>query len=318
MSVYKVPGKVTASARARCSVTGVSNIVTSAVRLFAKPGQPLNRFDAEELLSAMRAGSGSYWVPVTAASGPEGCWLDVQFGSAKNPDWSDFWESCAEEYDSLWERSSNDGGWPDVIAHSVRAEYFHLRDPRSFRYGFDQVVVVGPRTALPKRPGVADNWSRIGEGTWTSSAEGTYQSLNDRTDMREGPSTWIKESGWEPGRPAAHPSELTTPTTPARYASSAADCEPAWLTPLLTDDGTPPHPDVERVDLFWQGRLVHRAQMYPDWEIDDDAGDGNSYIVGDRASEWQHRSADGWDNCLDADYLNYLSAWSTRWNAARS
>jgi hypothetical protein len=45
------------------------------------------------------------------------------------------------------------------------------------------------------------------------------------------------------------------------------------------------------VEFFWRGRLVHRAQE----EYDD--------FLGRRT--WQHRSADGWDNCADPAFLSY-------------
>ena len=297
----------------RDSVTAVSNIFTSAVRVFAKPGKPFTRAVAEEILAAMSADNGSYWVPVTAALGPDGCWLDVQLGSAKNPGWPEFWELRGDEFDSMWERFSNEGGWPDTITHSLRAESFNILDSRPVRYGFDEVVVVGPRAALPEAPDAADGWTEVGERMWKSTARGSYQGLNERTDMREGPSAWIRESGWEPGGPAVHPFELATPTTPARYSTSVADFEPAWLAPVLADDGTPPHPEVERVDLLWRRRLVHRAQMYPVWWLDE----GDDDMPGNEPPEWEHRSADYWDNCLDPQYREYLTGWSERWIAAR-
>ena len=299
----------------RDNVLDVSNILTSAVRVFAKPGRPLSRAVAEEVVAAMRADNGSRWVPVTAALGSGGKWLDVQFGSSKNPGWPEFWEFRGEEFDSMWVRTSDEGGRPDTITHSLRAEDFHFRDPRPVRYGFDRVVVTGPRAALPEPPDVAEDWSQVGTGIWMSSAQGSYQAVNDRSDMREGPSVWIKESGWEPGRPALHPFELTTPTTPARYSFGVACFEPAWLGGLLADGETPPDPEIQRIDLYWRGRLVHRVQMYQDWWLDDATDD---YVPSPLPPAWEHRSADFWDNCLDPDYLTYFSVWSERWKSAGS
>ena len=106
-----------------------------------------------------------------------------------------------------------------VPTGSLRAEDFHFRDPRPVRYGFDRVVVTGPRAALPEPPDVAEDWSQVGTGIWMSSAQGSYQAVNDRSDMREGPSVWIKKSGW-----ATHPVGVRVRRVYATWSDTSFAC----------------------------------------------------------------------------------------------
>jgi hypothetical protein len=119
-----------------------------------------------------------------------------------------------------------------------------------------------------------EGWEPYAEGVWRLVTYGEYLTCNDRADLEIGPRAGVRA-------PRPRPDGLATPTTPCYADVSFSVVEPAglerrWDTP-------------ERLEFFWHGRLVHRAQEEYD------------AFLGRR--QWEHRSADDWDNCADERFL---------------
>lgn len=252
----------------------VSNIFTDAVRVHANPGARIDATEAEWITWTMLGPRGSYHVPVHVRLAADGSHVDVQYGSGKSVGLVDF---CADEvgyrYAAIWGRFYDEGRDRDDIWSA------DVNDgPRRVcRYGFDDVRVV----AGDRPPGPDGIWRRNPDGSWLAAVEGSYSTGNDRAFVGAG-------SGPGDEQPVMPASALATPTTPNRYGEELADIEPTWLEPLADQ-----LPGASLIEYYWRGRLVHRAR----WEDDEMMG-----------REWQHRCADDWDNCVDAEFLLFTGA----------
>lgn len=258
----------------------MSNIFTSFVRVHAQPDRRIDRIEAEWITWMLLGPRGSYYVPVWFRCAPDGGYVDIQYGNGKSPDIVDFCDDHVGSwrYGAIWGRVFDEGGDQDVIWHG------HVNDgPRGYcRYGFDEVRVTavgdGPPVA-PERP-----WRRHSDGSWRLAVAGSYRSGNDRHTIDIGPDATPATPPPEPG-----PADLATPTTPNAWGEALTAVDPTWLAPLADA-----HPGVTLIEYRWRGRLVHRARE------DHDEAEG--------LPTWQHRCADGWDNCLDADFLRFTGA----------
>jgi len=249
----------------------VSNIFTTAVRVYANPGARIDATEAEWITWMMLGPRGSYHVPVHIRLAEDGRHVDVQYGSGKSVGLVDF---CADEvgyrYAAIWGRFYDEGRDRD----DIWSEDVNDGPRRVCRYGFDEVRVV----ADDPPPGPAGIWRRDLDGSWRASVEGRYSTGNDRAAVGAAPGP-----GGPP--PVTAASDMATQTTPNRYGEELADIDPPWLEPLADQ-----HPGASLIEYYWRGRLVHRAQM------EDDEMMGR---------EWQHRCADDWDNCVDPEFLDF-------------
>jgi hypothetical protein len=260
----------------------VSNIFTDSVRVYAGRDHRIDEVEAEWITWMLLGPRGSYHVPVVTRGGPQGRYVDIQYGSGKSADIVDF---CADQigghgYSAIWGRRFDEGSDADEIWSD------HVSDgPRRYcRYGFDEVRV----TATGERPPVASHapWQRRPDGSWRLPVAGSYRTGNDRhADV--GPSA-------APGTVLSEPAStaLPTPTTPNSWGEALIGIDPPWLGPLADE-----HPGVTHIEYRWRGRLVHRAR------VDDDDLDGRA---------WQHRCADDWDNCLDPEFLRFTGTTGLR------
>lgn len=270
----------------------VSNIITDFVRIHAWAGHGISRAEAEWISERLLSDRGSYWVPVTIHLAPSRSHVDIQYGSGKSTGMVEFWADYGDQYDAVWTRSYDPARSFDLIwSGDPNTGY---RQARSCRYAFDEVRVTGPAGGLPAIGGDArgprnasGDWQPYADGVWRSLVRGSYLTCNSRVDMNTGPR--LRGVDWNAPRISTRPSGLSTPTTPCYDSVSIEVLEPAELAVLTTGRST--RPPARRVEFFWQGRLVHRAQ-----EDHDD-------FLGERT--WQHRSADGWDNCADPEFLSY-------------
>jgi hypothetical protein len=264
----------------------VSNIFTDFVRVYPQHGHLIDRVEAMWITWALLGPRGSYHVPVVTQLGPEGSYADIQYGSGKSADIVDFCEdNVGYRYRAVWGRRFDEGGDEDVIwQDDVNA------GPRRYcRYGFDEVRVV----STGEQPPVAAElpWRRGSDGSWRLPVAGSYRTGNDRA----------AEVG-----AAAVPGDVPVPRGAGRSGEPLLALDPPRLGPLADR-----LPGVALVDFSWRGRLVHRAgagrnpegaarQGPPaaqDWAGGDPEGDG-----------WRHHCADGWDNCLDPDFLRFTGA----------
>jgi hypothetical protein len=108
-----------------------------------------------------------------------------------------------------------------------------------------------------------EDWEPYGSGVWRLAVSGSYLTCNSRVQVSE-------RSGG-----------LVTPTTPCYDDVAFEVLEPAGLERCWDA--------AARVEFRWRGRLVHRAQEEYD------------AFLGRR--QWEHRSADDWDNCADERFL---------------
>ncbi|MFC7327581.1 hypothetical protein [Marinactinospora rubrisoli] len=267
----------------------MSNIFTTYLRIHARPGQVIDRAEAEWITEQVLADRGSYWVPVVVRLFPDGRRVDLQYGSGKGAGW-DFIHDHAGRYGGIWERTHNDG---DGSVDSVRGPDPGSDDAESrpCRYGFDEVRVTAPVGALPGlRPpgqGPAPSWERLTDGVWRLAVDGHYVTGNDRSDMETGPV--LHEVVWNAPVTDVRPGGLVTPTTPAYDDSSFASLFPPELGVLTGQGSASVKPSAQRVEFRWRQRVVHRVQheyheLMDEWN-------------------WEHRSADGWDNCVDPGFL---------------
>lgn len=259
----------------------MSNIFTESIRVYARQDSVIEPAESEWITWMLMGPTGSYWVPVFTRRHPSGRYADVQFGSGKGNGIGHFWESFGYRYQMMWGRCFDEGKTVDEI---WRDDVEGSR--RYCRYGFDQVRVA----TVGDRPPVAPDapWRRQPDGSWTLTVDGSYHAGNDRS-MSVGSAATPASACPEPG-----PTALATPTTPAENGGPLECIEPAWLAPLADE-----HPAVTLIEYRWRGRLVHRARR--------DASDDP-----EEAPYWQHRCADDWDNCLDADFLRAAGAGDLR------
>lgn len=255
----------------------MSNIFTDAIRVYARPDDRITGVEAQWITWMLLGPRGSYHVPVVTRCGPEGAYVDIQYGSGKSPDIVNFCQDHAPYlYGALWGRHYNEGGDQDIIWRG------DVNDgPRRYcRYGFDEVRVA---TTTGDRPPVGPEapWRRHPDGSWRLSVAGSYRTGNCRyadVGPMATPATPL---------PDPPPAALPTPTTPNDGGEALTALHPHWLAPLADD-----HPDATLIEYRWRGRVVHRAREEDDWD----------------GPAWQHRCADDWDNCLDPDFLRATGA----------
>lgn len=265
----------------------MSNIYTNFLRVIPRPGRRIERGEAEEIIGRVLNRRGSYNVPVTVRLAADGSLLDIQAGCGKNPGFYDFWRDHSDRYACVWERFFNDGGLQDTIT------YFGTEGQTNhgvFWYGFDEIRVLGDTDHPPYIGMPSVFWKPDGGGAWRADVTGRYQTGNDRTDIEKaGPSSQDVE--WDPPVTDVAPGGLTTPTTPSYWNAEIVRMEPEGLRGFVERGyhGTAKEFRVERVELLWRGRVVHRTQM--------------EYVDDFDEYEWEQRSADDWDNCLHPDYL---------------
>ena len=246
----------------------MSNIVTDFVRLYAWAGHRIDRAEAEWIGERLLSARGSYWVPVTIHLAPDLSHVDLQYGSGKGTGMVEFWDDYGDQYDAVWTRSFDPAHPYDLIWRG--GPNTGHRTARLCEYASDEAGVTGP----------------AGEPTRRSKTPGPDLTCTSRPDINTAPR--LGGIDWNAPRAGMRAGGLPTPTTPCYDDVSMRVLEPAELTVFTTDD----RPAVaRRVEFFWRGRLVHRAQE----EYDD--------FLGRRT--WQHRSADGWDNCADPAFLSY-------------
>ncbi|MFB7721645.1 hypothetical protein [Nocardia sp. NPDC056100] len=264
----------------------MSNIFTDFVRVYAHPGHRIQHSEAEWIAAMLidfargdHRDVGSYWVPVWFRVAEDRSYADIQYGSGKSLGMEDFLQVLnTERYRAVWQRQNNEGGSQDVISRN------HPEGESSLcRYGFDEVRV---RSAAARPPCAPDqDWHRNADDIWRLAVPGSYRTGNERADMKIGPLAGLTR----PPSPQTE-SSLTTPTTPCYFGDRLAAIDPPWLEPLADEP-----PDSTLVEFRWRGRIVHRARMEDtEWGRD-----------------WEHRSADDWDNCLDAEFLRFNGAEDT-------
>jgi hypothetical protein len=281
----------------------VSNIITDFVRIRAWAGYTISRAEVDWITRQLLSDRGSYWVPVAVHLAQDQCHVDIQYGSGKSIGMVDFWDDYGEQYDAVWTRSeSGYHDWDIIWQGGPNTGY---RQARPCRYAFDEVRVTGPVDELPQvqalsfdvlrgkprgRRGMAVAWQPHTEGVWRLPVRGTYLTCNSRVDMTTGPH--ITDIDWNLPRANEQPGGLTTPTTPCYDDTRLQVLEPSELTALTAADGywRLARPAIQRVQFFWRGRPVHQAQVVYD------------EFYGKNV--WQHRSADGWDNCADPEFLS--------------
>ncbi|RCV55904.1 hypothetical protein DEF23_00745 [Marinitenerispora sediminis] len=259
------------------------------MRIHARPRQVIDRAEAEWIAEQVLADRGSYWVPVVVTLAPDRRRVDLQYGNGKAAG-CDFLYDHVGRYAAAWLRGHNEGdesrdyiSGPDPESHDAES--------RPCRYGFDEVRVTAPTGALPAPPpaghGPAPSWQRLSDSTWRLAVEGHYVTGNDRADMEAGPV--LREIVWNAPAMEVRPGGLVTPTTPAYHDSSFASLFPPELGALTGDGSASGEPIAQRVEFRWRGRVVHRVQQ--------------EYMEILDEWDWEHRSADGWDNCVDPGYL---------------
>ncbi|MFF2552517.1 hypothetical protein ACFVUS_16045 [Nocardia sp. NPDC058058] len=258
----------------------MSNIFTDFVRVYAQTGHSIQHSEAEWIAAMLidfargdHRSVGSYWVPVWFRVAEDMSYADIQYGSGKSLGMMDFLDQLnAERYRAVWVRHYDEGGDQDVIAC-----HYPDDEGRFCRYGFDEVRV----SSAGARPSFAPerDWRRHEDGAWGLTVSGSYRTGNGREDMEIGPCAGLTRSP-SPQTESA----LSTPTTPCYYGDTLAAIDPPWLEALADAS-----PELTLVEFRWQGRVVHRARMEDtEW-----------------GREWEHRSADDWDNCLDAEFLRF-------------
>ncbi|RNL86626.1 hypothetical protein [Halostreptopolyspora alba] len=270
----------------------MANIFTNFLRIVPHPGQAIGPDEAGWIVERVLNDRGSYNVPVAAHRASDGGLLDIQAGSRKNPYFHDFCEEHPERYAFVGERFFDDGGTVDTMFGLGPGEEWSDFGP--CWYGFDEVRVLGAAVHLPA-VGTRSGWAPLGDGCWQASLVGRYQTGNDRADIaKAGPCSMKVE--WNPPVADVQPGGLATPTTPAYWDVDIMGLQPAALEPLVVHGSlqADDRPQVERVELLWRGRVVHRTQMEYDDVLEE-------YV-------WEQRSADDWDNCLNPQYIASMDA----------
>src|SRR5690348_7404797 len=116
----------------------MSNIFTDAIRVHARPGGRISGVEAQWITWMLLGRGGSYHVPVLTRCGPEGAYVDIQYGSGKSPDIVNFCQDHAPYlYGAVWGRHHNEGRERDVIWQGDVNDGPY----RYCRYGFDEVRV---------------------------------------------------------------------------------------------------------------------------------------------------------------------------------
>lgn len=271
----------------------MANIFTNFLRVLPHPGETITTGEAEWIVGRVLNDRGSYNVPVSVRRPADGGLLDIQAGSMKNPDFHAFWEDAPARYAFVWERFFDEGGdFDDLRGYGPDGQESAFGP---CWYGFDEVRVTAPAAALPNLGAHAAGWTPFGDGRWRAELDGRYRAGNDRTDI-ETAGAGSRKVEWNPPVAGVGQGGLATPTTPAYHPTEVGGVEPDALQPLVVHcyRDAARHPQVERVELLWRGRVVHRSQ----WEYEDACAE----------YEWDGRNADDWDNCLNPEYLARMRA----------
>jgi hypothetical protein len=194
------------------------------------------------------------------------------------------------DYGSFWRYFDVQYGSRHASSHAVDAvvkKYGHLLDRtwvRSSNEGgdYDYVVSWNDDTAPRKcRYGVDrikiysphppdESWLADGDG-WVLSISGSYCTLNSRDSLGGDRLCFI--------------TTLTTPTN-----------EDSGLYDLMPENFVRFHKmlqkDRYRIEYLWNDRVVHASFPWEDHRFSD-------------LESWLEYSLDYWDNCVDADYLQY-------------
>ncbi|MBC6462341.1 hypothetical protein [Actinomadura sp. HBU206391] len=280
----------------------MSNITTDFVRIHAWAGHSIDRDEAEWITERLLSDRGSYWVPVNIHLASDRSHVDIQYGGGKSIGMVDFWDDYGDQYDAVWTRRSDPAHRWDIIWRGGPNTGY--RKARFCRYVFDEVRVTGPASELPPihavdfdairgrmrgRRAFAGAWRPHADGIWRLKVRGTYLTCNSRVDMSTGPK--IRGVDWNTPRANTRSGGLATPTTPCYDDGGVKVLEPTELTVISTDGGhwRSTTPAIQRLEFFWRGRLVHRAQE-----------DYDDFL---EKQVWRHLSADGWDNCADPEFL---------------
>ncbi|MCT2592171.1 hypothetical protein LHJ74_20060 [Streptomyces sp. N2-109] len=265
----------------------MSNIFTDFIRVYADPrdktwgAERIGETEAEWITWMLLGRNGSYHVPVYTRRHSGGEYVDVQYGGGKSPDIVGFCE--LPYYHAIWGRHYDEGSCEDVIWRD------DVNDgPRSYcRYGFDEVRVIGAGDSPPMAP--QEPWQRHSDGSWRLGVAGSYRTGNDRSadvGSSASPTTPMGGGMGDDEERGIKQDGLPTPTTPNYFGNEQVGMDPPWLAPLGTFEQPP---GVALVEFYWRGRRVHRARL-------EDGPDGR---------DWEHRCADDWDNCIDADFLRF-------------
>lgn len=260
----------------------MSNIYTEHARLYFRPGITTTPREMEILLERVLGERGSYWVPVWyELSWPSH--VDFQYGSGKGAGLYNLDPEDLELFEDIWVRFADEGSDQDVIYERFVPSETSLRDewsPRRFcHYAFDEVhVITQPsyrRLWLPEDL----SWDTM-PGGFRAAFGGKYLALNERADMEIGPGARLRPID---GNPEGFP----TPSTPhhGNRAPTFLDAPETFIKLLMQGQ-----PSVERIDLLYRGRIVHRAT----WHTDEEDF---------RGTYWRHRCADHWDNCVDEEFV---------------
>lgn len=266
----------------------MSNIYTEFARLYFRPGVTMTPPEAEELLERILDERGSYWVPVTY----ELAWpthIDFQYGSGKGAGVYNLEDEHLSLFEEIWVRFADEGSDYDTIYQwsPLLGDTYHDGYPRKrpCRYGFDEIEIV---LAKDKREAWIPSgfpWKITSEG-YRAACLGTYLTLNERNDMDLGPRARLNT----PRKPADGFSSPSTPCYDLRIPTLPnLQSELAKLLEMKQKG-------IARIELRYWGRVVHIAQWGPDHHDE-------------KEMAWQHRSGDGWANCLDEEFVALRKTW---------
>jgi hypothetical protein len=273
----------------------VANTNSIQTRCYALPGYQFDRDEAEWLVCELLGADDprSYLVPIVVRLSEADTILDVQTGWCSSVDFAD---QFAGSLDAIWVRHFFDGGDFDSIGR-LDVPGMHAQ----CRYGFDEIratlaPAADPAGVLPDFPSL--EWELLGGGTWRRRAAGTYRAGNNRSvlgreeplyaasdaDLWDGPHQRPGPHMWQADQPVTSLGPaIPTPTSPSycRGGYHLMD-PPAGVVPDLV-------PELDVVELYWEGRLVHQTT----WR--------------DRGRRSQDLAADHWDNCRDEQFLEYVA-----------
>lgn len=266
----------------------MSNIYTEFARLYFRPGITLTAPEAEDLLERILDERGSYWVPVTYdVSDPR--FIDYQYGSGKSAGLHNLEAEQLSLFEEIWVRLADEGSDKDVIYQwsPMLGDTYPDGYPRKrpCRYAFDEIEIV--LTEKKRKAWIPSGvpW-KITPNGYKAACLGTYLTLNTRNDMDLGPCARLHT----PRKPA---DGFSSPSTScydlALLTLPGAQAELAKLLELEQSG-------IARIELRYWGRVVHVAQWAP-------------HRHDENGTEWQQRSGDDWNNCVDEEFVALRKTW---------
>lgn len=266
----------------------MSNIYTEFARLYFRPGVTMTAPEIEELLERILDECGSYWVPVTYDLA-DPTYIDLQYGSGKGAGLHNLEDDHLSLVEDIWVRLADEGSDHDVIYRWSPAlgHTYHDGYPRKqvCRYGFDEIEIVLAKDNREAWIPSGIPWQITPEG-YRAECFGSYSTLNERIDMDLGPRARLHT----PRKPSDGFSAESTPCYDVQMPMLPnARAELGKLLELKQKG-------IERIELRYWGRLVHIAQ----WAL---------YHYDENEVEWQHRSGDTWQNCLDEEFVARRKTW---------